>query len=433
MGKDYDTTCFIVMPFGTKIVGDREVDFDAVYESLIAPAVTRAQTPAGEALQPLRADGDFFSASIDLEMFEALEYSRIVLADITGLNANVFYELGARHRAHEFGTVIIRKEDAGIPFDINTIRVFSYAANDDEEIARSTELIARVLTESLEQQRPDSPVQLALQRQRNRPQLEALIADAEGQLRLGDNARAAALLLQAVEHDRNNPGLRLRAAVLLRDQGHFPNVVEQAAAAVQLSPRYAEAHRELGIAQNKLHVRNPAEHPESGEAALLTAIELNPHDYEALCNLGGIYKRQKRLSEALDRYDAALALSNGHPYPLLNALKLRYAIAPHSAITSIDRIRLGRARAFRESQARQVPSLDTPWCFFDLSDIALFLGEGSRALADLLAGVERATHWQITTHLDSLALLPQAFPGLEQATMMLRTGQNALNFDATTQ
>ena len=37
-------------------------------------------------------------------MFRGIEYARIVLSDITGLNANVFYELGVRHHSKPTGT-----------------------------------------------------------------------------------------------------------------------------------------------------------------------------------------------------------------------------------------------------------------------------------------------------------------------------------------
>jgi hypothetical protein len=43
----------------------------------------------------------FLQANIKLEMFQYLEYSRFALADISGLNFDVAYELGALHRARE--------------------------------------------------------------------------------------------------------------------------------------------------------------------------------------------------------------------------------------------------------------------------------------------------------------------------------------------
>ena len=102
-------------------------------------------------------------------MFHYLEYSRVVLADISGLNANVFYELGHRHRARETGTMMVRQVNAPIPFDINSIKAFPYEYQPADHAAESVALITRVLQQSLEQNRPDSPVQAALNVQRQHP------------------------------------------------------------------------------------------------------------------------------------------------------------------------------------------------------------------------------------------------------------------------
>src|SRR5947209_12172894 len=111
---DYTRICFVVMPFRQKSVGDHMVDFDDIYTRIFAPAVAAARLPAGEEghLEVHRTDQDFFTGNISTEMFHYLEYSRIVLADISGLNANVFYELGHRHRARETGTMIVRQVNA---------------------------------------------------------------------------------------------------------------------------------------------------------------------------------------------------------------------------------------------------------------------------------------------------------------------------------
>ncbi len=91
-----------------KIGGDtRSIFKDKVMELL----------PEGGNLEPRRTDKDFFTSVITQDMFEYLEYSRFALTDITGLNPNVFYELGIRHRARPAGTVIFRQLAAKIPFD----------------------------------------------------------------------------------------------------------------------------------------------------------------------------------------------------------------------------------------------------------------------------------------------------------------------------
>src|SRR4051812_47599987 len=106
---DYNKICFVIMPFGKKPVGDQMVDFDALYADIFVPAIAAVDLPEGGKLDPRRTDKDFYAGDIKLEMFQYLEYSRFALADISGLNFNVAYELGARHRAREAGTAIFRQ------------------------------------------------------------------------------------------------------------------------------------------------------------------------------------------------------------------------------------------------------------------------------------------------------------------------------------
>lgn len=85
---------------------------------------------------------------------------------------------------------------------------------------------------------------------------------------------------------------------------------------------------------------------------------------------------------------------------------------------------------FREAQTRQKPPVDTPWSFFDLSDIALFLGDEPRCLEELKSGIDRTAHgWQIATHITSLELIPAIFPALAPALAMLRVAEEALNLE----
>src|SRR4030095_2991866 len=95
---------FVVMPFGRKDVPKKpqidaspereksrdllKVDFDAVYEKLFKPALEAA------GLQPFRADDEAAAGDILKDMFAELVTADFVLADISILNANVFYELG---------------------------------------------------------------------------------------------------------------------------------------------------------------------------------------------------------------------------------------------------------------------------------------------------------------------------------------------------
>ena len=62
------------------------------------------------------------------KMYKMIYCADVVVADITGLNANVMYELGARHALKHKQTIMYRshKEITLIPFDINTFMVYDY-------------------------------------------------------------------------------------------------------------------------------------------------------------------------------------------------------------------------------------------------------------------------------------------------------------------
>src|SRR5471032_2714752 len=95
---------FVVMPFGLKearratpatdtaaAVPAIDVNFDEVYERLIKPALQNA------GCVPFRADKEAGAGDIRTDMFYELVTADVIVADISLLNANVFYELGVRH------------------------------------------------------------------------------------------------------------------------------------------------------------------------------------------------------------------------------------------------------------------------------------------------------------------------------------------------
>jgi hypothetical protein len=139
--------CFILMPFGKKKdATGREIDFDAVYKQLIAPAVIAA------GLEPLRADEEKTGGIIHKPMFERLILCEYAVADLTAANANVFYELGVRHAAKPHTTVLIFAEGSGqLPFDVAQLRAIPYGVTGDGQpaaIAKFQALLTARLTEA---------------------------------------------------------------------------------------------------------------------------------------------------------------------------------------------------------------------------------------------------------------------------------------------
>src|SRR5262245_58727381 len=105
--------CFVLMPFGEKAGPNGSVvDFDDVYNRLIAPAIRES------GLEPLRADKETTGGIIHKPMFERLLLCTYAVADLTFANANVFYELGCGHGFLPRCRVLLFYAGAWRPFDI---------------------------------------------------------------------------------------------------------------------------------------------------------------------------------------------------------------------------------------------------------------------------------------------------------------------------
>lgn len=112
-------TCFVIMPFGSSS-SELKKKFDGVYKGIIVPAVQEA------GYEPIREDISATPGSIPKSIVKKLAESQMVVADLTGINPNVFYELGIRHVLSKSGTVLIISKGEKIPFDNASHRVIQY-------------------------------------------------------------------------------------------------------------------------------------------------------------------------------------------------------------------------------------------------------------------------------------------------------------------
>lgn len=115
--------CFVIMGYGKKsdpTLG-KTFDLDKTYLNIIKPAVTAA------GYECVRGDEVQDSGLIDRSMYGLLIYADLVIADITTFNPNAIYELGIRHAAKPFSTIVMKEKDGNIPFDINHNRTFTYS------------------------------------------------------------------------------------------------------------------------------------------------------------------------------------------------------------------------------------------------------------------------------------------------------------------
>ena len=105
-------SAFVIMPF--------EPEFSAGYDDVIAPGVRAA------GLAAVRADQDALG-NIEGMMFGRIFDSPVVIADVTGADPNVFYELGISHSTARKTITVVREDYRDrLPFDIAPYRVLIY-------------------------------------------------------------------------------------------------------------------------------------------------------------------------------------------------------------------------------------------------------------------------------------------------------------------
>lgn len=148
--------CFVLMPFGRKTdAAGRVIDFDAIYREIIAPGVAAA------GLEVIRADEEQVGGTIHKPMYERLMLCEYAIADVTGANPNVYYELGIRHALRPRSTVILFAEETILPFDIALLRGLPYKLS-SEGIPLNAESDAQGVTRRLlaatENELDDSPL-----------------------------------------------------------------------------------------------------------------------------------------------------------------------------------------------------------------------------------------------------------------------------------
>jgi hypothetical protein len=107
--------CFVLMPFAP--------DYRAVYENAIRPAAVAAGFECHRA-----SSQDYMPRAIMREVVESIFDADVIIADITGANANVFYELGIAHTLGNKTILICESPPEGqkLPFDISSYLVLFY-------------------------------------------------------------------------------------------------------------------------------------------------------------------------------------------------------------------------------------------------------------------------------------------------------------------
>jgi hypothetical protein len=103
--------CFVIMPFSERL--------QPIYEDSIKPTIEAA------GLRCERADDVRGTTLITWDIWERINRARFLVADLTDLNPNVFYELGLAHALSK-EVVLITQSMKFVPFNLKALRCICY-------------------------------------------------------------------------------------------------------------------------------------------------------------------------------------------------------------------------------------------------------------------------------------------------------------------
>ena len=129
--------CFVVSPIGDAGTDIRK-NADQLYQHIIKPVCEKC----GFAAQ--RVDEFNTSNSITQEILDALNDYDLVIADLTGHNPNVFFELGYRTKSQK-PIIHLKRKDETIPFDVSSIRTFEYDLTDLDMVTATKDRLEQVI------------------------------------------------------------------------------------------------------------------------------------------------------------------------------------------------------------------------------------------------------------------------------------------------
>jgi len=342
--------CFVLMPFGKKPISTGStVDFDAVYRELIEPAISAA------GMEPLRADEEVLGGIIHKPMFERLILCDYAVADLTGANANVFYELGIRHGIRPATTVPVFAASERPPFDLAPVRAVPYQLDLAGKLADVTgdkERLRRLLADAMESHAKgfvDSPVfqlvegfsqpdiaRLKTDAFRDRAAYAIKVRDSLKQARKEGKAAVATVGASLGDVSQLEAGVVIDLLLSYRAVGDMQAMVDLCERMAIPLQRSVMVREQLGFALNRL------KHSDRAEQVLRDLIQEQGASSETNGLLGRVYKDRWEaarkegdtfaangwLTKAIDTYVQGFEADWRDAYPGVNAVTLMELKSP---------------------------------------------------------------------------------------------------------
>jgi hypothetical protein len=151
MAIDFEQECFFIAPIGEDDSPVRKRS-DGVRDLVVKEAA------AAHGLETRRADDFGEPGQITSQIVEHCLKAKMVVADLTGGNPNVYYELSVRH-GKQLPVVLIAETDTKLPFDMGQERVIFFRDGDLSSALQAREAVKKQIGAALERGIPaDNPI-----------------------------------------------------------------------------------------------------------------------------------------------------------------------------------------------------------------------------------------------------------------------------------
>ena len=405
---------FVAMPFGRKPgPGGTEVNYDRVYQELIAPAIEDA------GLSAFRADQELSAGNILTDMFQELLIADLVVADLSVANPNVWYEVGVRHALRSRGVVLLFGGKAPSAFDLYTDRKLRYSLAGDGPDPNTLEKDKQALTAMIHatmtswHEHRISPVYYHLpnlqepdwKSLRRAGNVKALWAEHDRWKNQLDVARANGLIGDLLVLADEGPVAAFRAeawivaGIALRKSGEFMLALDYLQKGLAAEPGHLNARREIGICLERLALKGVAGHSATRARQHYNSIlEDNPRDTETWALLGRVDKvawvaawrregsdavtrfgdavyEDALLSAAISSYERAFRSNPAHYFSGINAVTLMH-LAVHLGIEGggEEHTRAVMAGAVRFAAENESDESQRFWGMVTLGDLEVLDG-----------------------------------------------------------
>jgi hypothetical protein len=378
-------------------------------------------------MEPIRADEEQVGGTIHKPMFERLLLCDYAIADITGANHNVYYELGIRHAVKPRSTVIVFAQGTVLPFDVAPLRGLPYHI-DANGVPADPAAAAAAITQRLRSARQDwnddSPL---FQLVEDMPRIHVDHAKTDVFRQRVDQAKGVKDKLAVARRAGSKEGVQQIAAgpdfanlididtamvvdlfLSFRDVGGHQDMVDLYGRMPAPLQRTRMLQEQLGFALNRLGRSDEAEKvlqqviktfgPSSETNGLLGRVYKDR--WEAAKKAGrSSFETEGLLRNAVDAYAAGFQADWRDPYPGINALTLMEILD----VTEEQQDLLPVVRYAALQRARGVGDYWDHATLLELAALARNRGEARKAAGAALA-VARV-YWEPETTSRNLRLI----------------------------